>query len=302
MARCPFAQWRPLARTQPPAMLRHDLVIAHTMGGNSLSGTDKGFALDGYVGTESHFGIGYDGTIYQWTDTDHMADANVDANDRALSIETADAGAGFATWSGSNVPAWTDAQIDALVRLITWCCDTHDIPKVMIPDSGASRRGIGAHRQGINSSPAGQPGYRKPGTETWSLALGKVCPGDRRFEQLKATVVPAVATGDEVTPAEMAQIIGAIQDNGIRATTQSSRIDPATGKRSLAMVQAGTYLTVIDDNLADLAARLTPASISEVVVPAVVAAIPIGEGGLTAEQIQTAVEAGVRAVFAQLGS
>jgi hypothetical protein len=84
-----------------------NIVCAHTMVG-SLAGTDSQFKRDGFGGVESHFGVGHDGTIYQWQDTDYEADANLNGKD-VISIETADTGTGFPSWSGENVPAWTDA-------------------------------------------------------------------------------------------------------------------------------------------------------------------------------------------------
>lgn len=193
MAVCPFAHWRPLGSGHPDPMTRHDLVILHTMGGGSLASTDRNFHVNGYGGLESHFGVGADGTIYQWVDTAYVADANLDANPRAISIETADSGTAYPSWKGSDVPAWNAAQLAAIVRLVRWICDVHRIPKATVPDSRSSRRGIAGHRQGVDSSPAGQAGYRKPGGEHWSTVLGKVCPGDRRYAQIRSVIVPAVA-------------------------------------------------------------------------------------------------------------
>lgn len=69
MARYPGASWRPLANnwSAQPRMARHDLVVLHTMVG-SLTSTDSYFRNDGYGGPESHFGVGHDGTVYQWQD------------------------------------------------------------------------------------------------------------------------------------------------------------------------------------------------------------------------------------------
>lgn len=182
MARYPGAQWRPLGRQTEPRLTKKNIVVLHTMVG-SLGGTDSYFRQGGYDGVESHFGVGHDGTVYQWQDTNYQADAQGDGNDNCISIETADVGTGFPKWSGSNVPAWTDAQVDALVDLVAWLCDTHDIPKRLIPDSGAGRRGIGYHRLGVDP-------WRKAGCERWSSAYGKVCPGDRRIAQISSDIIP----------------------------------------------------------------------------------------------------------------
>ncbi len=60
------------------------------------------------IGTESHFFIQKDGDIIQYIDTAVRADANFDANKRAISIETED--------DGSTAP-WTVEQVKSIKRL-----------------------------------------------------------------------------------------------------------------------------------------------------------------------------------------
>ena len=74
---------------------------------------------------ESHFGLGYDGSLGQYIGTETRADATGAANRRAdgtgaVSIETA-----------SNTKAsdpWTDAQVEALIKLGVWLHQHHGIP------------------------------------------------------------------------------------------------------------------------------------------------------------------------------
>lgn len=191
-----YGTWKPLASNweAQPRIARYDLLIFHTMVG-SLWGTDGYFRKDGYGGSESHWGVGYDGECLQWQDTTRQADASGAANVRSLSVETADTGTGFAAWTGSNVPAWTPKQLDRLVDLTVWCCKTHNIPCVLVPDSKPGRRGIAYHRLGV-------PGYAIAGGELWSSARGKVCPGDRRILQVPTIVQRAAAIlgGQSATP------------------------------------------------------------------------------------------------------
>jgi hypothetical protein len=186
MALMPGATWRPLGSN--PAvegtMARYDILCYHTMVG-SLWGTDAYFRQGGYSGTESHFGVGYDGQILQWQDTRYRADANLDGGDRVLSVETADMGPGFPAWGGSNVPRWTAAQIEANARIAVWAHKTHGIPLVLIPNTAQSSRGLGWHRQGIDP-------WRCATCERWSLATGKVCPGDRRVAQMPLVLNRAI--------------------------------------------------------------------------------------------------------------
>jgi hypothetical protein len=173
-----YGAWKPLASnwSSQTSLVSPELVVVHTMVG-SLAGTDDYFRQNGYGGVESHFGVGHNGEVWQWQDTNRIAEANYRGNHRIVSIETADRGTGFPAWTGSNVPPWTGAQVDALAKLIAFLCNTHRIPCEPVPDSKPGRRGVGYHRLGIDP-------WRVPDGEVWSTARGKVCPGDRRIAQL----------------------------------------------------------------------------------------------------------------------
>lgn len=208
----PAGVWDPLGRQTESRMTSHDIICIHTMVG-SLAGTDAMFEGDGYGGTESHFGTGGNGEkVRQWQDLAFTADANLYGAGRVISIENADKGPGFPDWGGSNVPDFTDKQTDQLVDLVGWLCSKaahagcpkhwrchqEGIPARLIPDTKQGRRGIGYHRQGIDGS---LPDMRIPGGEVWSLARGKICPGDRRVRTLINTIIPRVA-GTAPSPEE----------------------------------------------------------------------------------------------------
>lgn len=208
MTTCLHAHWDPLGPQTQARLTRHDVVIVHTMAG-TFAGTDTFFHQNGYGGTESHFGIKGDGFAKQWQDLDFRADANLDANDRAISIETADRGESFPAWSGSDVPPWTEAQLDKLVLIIRWCCDHYQIPAQLVPNSVDGHRGIAYHRQGIDGN-FGPPFPGRQGVgERWSTSTGKPCPGDRRIRQLIDIVIPRVrGEEDDMTEKELATAYG----------------------------------------------------------------------------------------------
>lgn len=203
----PGARWRPLGEQTQPRMTSHDIICLHTAVG-SLAGTYAYFAQRGYGGDESHFGVGAAGEVEQWQDLEHTADANLDGAHRVISIETADKGGPFPDWSdASDVPAWTDGQLEALAELIAWLADRYDIPLQLIPDSRPGRRGVGYHRQGVDP-------WRVPGGERWSTKAGKVCPGSARIAQIPEVIKRAreIAAGGEVpfmalTDAEQREIL-----------------------------------------------------------------------------------------------
>jgi hypothetical protein len=240
--RYPGAEWDPLGLQTQPRMDRHDIVCVHTMAG-AFDVVDRMFHANGYGGTESHFGLAGSGRLKEWQDLDYTADANNEGNDRILSIETADKGESFPDWSGSDVPPWTDKQIDVIVPLVRWLCDHYDIPKKLIPDSRPGRRGIGYHRQGIPGN-FGQP-YPGlvPGGELWTVlpaGRGKPCPGDRRIRQLIEIVIPRVqGDDDDMTPAELNEALkkgdlrktfkGLIQGSGLDALREPREGDKDVG-------------------------------------------------------------------------
>jgi hypothetical protein len=181
---CPHSVYDPLGPQTERRMTGHEIVCLHTMAGY-FNTVDESFHRDGYGGLESHFGVREDGFTKQWQDLDYQADANLDGNPYVISIETADYDHGtyFPSWKGSDVPAWSDEQVDKIVTLLKWLCDRYRIPRILIPDTQPGQRGIGYHRQGIDP-------WRHPNGVRWSNARGKVCPGDRRIHQLQTIIIP----------------------------------------------------------------------------------------------------------------
>jgi hypothetical protein len=135
---------------------------------------------------ESHFYISEDGTIYQYMDTTIRADANVDANAFAVSIET---------WDGGNTPdsqGWNAVQVLRLKQLIKWICDTHGIKKG--PALTWNGGGIGGHNWFPFPWADGPRG----------------CPGTARNKQLREDIIPAVAAGqieDDVNEQQNAYLV-----------------------------------------------------------------------------------------------
>lgn len=227
----PGARWYPLGAQTETRMRSHDIVCLHTMVGY-LASTDPYFRVTngaGFAGTESHFGVGgkwgrdvpasggsLDGVTWQWQDLAYGADANLDGKTRVISIETAD----NAPARPEDIEAWTDRQVEEIVRLVDWLCSpaAHakcpagwlcrdaGIPRVLIPDSKPGRRGIGYHAQGAAE--------RVAGGERWSTSSTKPCPGARRIAQLRNVIVPRVAS----------RAVGAIVEDDMFGPADSERL------------------------------------------------------------------------------
>jgi hypothetical protein len=246
-----YGAWRPLADNwaAQPELTTPDIICLHTMAG-SLAGTEAEFRKDGYGGVESHFGVGADGGVYQWQDTTRQAEANYRGNGRIISIETADRGPGFSAWAGSDVPAWTAAQLDVLSKLVAFLCRTHNIPCSLIPDSKPGRRGIGYHRMGIDP-------WRVIGGEVWSTSRGKVCPGDRRVAQVPTIIARARNQEDDMPSAE--EVAKAVWDqarkNGFGDTVSAWQVVSASDARTAALqAQVNNLQAQMNKLAADVAA------------------------------------------------
>lgn len=246
----PAAKWLPLGADEAhqSAMSSHDIICLHTMVG-TLLGTDAYFKQDGYGGTESHFGVGAnaDEGIHQYTDLDRRADANLDGNWHVISVETADKGGPFPDWTGSNVPAWNDWQIEAIAQLVAWLCKRYDIPARLIPDTLPNRRGIAYHRQGIKGNWPDESGWKRG--EIWSEGEGKPCPGDRRIKQITKAIIPRVneiLNGDDMSAADVREIVRDINEH---TTQQVDRAVKAVNARAKATREALAKLRAEIDSI-----------------------------------------------------
>lgn len=206
MAFCSFAVQRILPENRTQARIVPRAVILHTAV-DGPGDTD----LAAYFGqvkvkAESHFYVTRRGDIVQMMDTTVEADANGTADKFAISVETEDDSA----QRGSDILPWNAAQLDALIRLVDWCCRTHDIPRRRCTSAklpGAA--GIGCHSQPMRE--------RFDGTahNPWTAFQGKTCPGDARWAQYPGIVarVASMTTAprppeddDDMTPAQEATL------------------------------------------------------------------------------------------------
>ncbi|PRY35339.1 peptidoglycan recognition protein family protein [Umezawaea tangerina] len=166
---CPFAvqQIIPESRTQgritPTTLIFHEAV--------SSADSLRDYWNSPGVELESHFYIGKTGVIYQFVDTEVRADANVDANGFAISVET---------WDDSNrdpLLAWNPAMLAAAKRLAAWCADVHDIPAR--EPAAWNSGGIGGHNWFAVRWAGG----------------ARQCPGVSRSAQIRKDIIPYVASG-----------------------------------------------------------------------------------------------------------
>jgi hypothetical protein len=125
---------------------------------------------------ESHFGLGYDGSLGQFIGTQTRADANAAANLRA------DGTGAVSLESASNLQAsdpWTPAQVEALIKLGVWLHQEHGIPLRICRT--ADDPGFGYHRL----------------FDAWNPSAHS-CPGGARVKQFREAVFPGIvarATG-----------------------------------------------------------------------------------------------------------
>lgn len=210
MARMPGARWVG-PHHDNGRMSRYDIVCIHTIVGRAPAHA-------------AHFSTDGAGNIYQSRDTAYRSAANLNGNHRIIAIENEDMGPHFPKWNtgdGHAVPAFTDAQLTAIAKILAWAHKTHGVPLQLCPNSKPGSRGLAYHRQGIdgNFGPYKYPG-RVAGGEVWTSARGKVCPGDRRIAQLpeilnraKRIVNGENPEGDWFDMASKKDLIDAIQES-----------------------------------------------------------------------------------------
>ncbi len=169
MSWCPFAKKMELqpesdaqAAIDPTQFIVHSLAAPWTIERTYEYWRDS-------TNLESHFGLGYDGRLGQYIGTNTRADANAQANVRAISLESAA--------NTSNSDPWTAAQIDMLVRVMDWAAREHGIPRRRC--RSWTDPGFGYHRL-----------YPE-----WSVG-GTACPGSARVTQFNEIVLPRVIAGD----------------------------------------------------------------------------------------------------------
>ena len=142
------------------------LAILHVDAGNSESLFE--YFRDRSGGVESHFFVKKTGEVEQYRSIYFQADANLDANNFAVSIET----------QGFEAGEWTPAQLASIKRLLVWLRWTAKIP--LRPCKAWDGDGVGYHVM------FGAPGHWTPSAKT--------CPGPARIKQFNDVLVPWLAT------------------------------------------------------------------------------------------------------------
>lgn len=165
MSRCPFAIWRgPIANIKPGGMV-HPVrgLVLHVEEGTE-TGTD-GWFHNPAAQASAHFGIGKDGTLHQWVDTDDRAWAEAAGNPYWWSVET----------EGVHTEPMTAPQVATLARLYAWLATLPDRIPVQLAET-IDGHGLGWHGMG---------------GQQWGGHLD--CPGDLRRAQ-RATALALIAT------------------------------------------------------------------------------------------------------------
>lgn len=205
------------------------VVILHVDAGNadSLYGWFNGPS----GGIESHFFVKKNGVVEQYRSTDVQADANTDANDFAISIET----------QGYAAGEWTPEQVASIKALILWCHKTHRIPLAKVKTWNGS--GVGYHTQ-------------FPGS--WDKR-GASCPGPDRIKQFNNVLVPWLAAGgneDVVDDATIQKIAAAVWATKVpRTNNPPVAAGTALGEGSINIWRAIQRLKALEPT--DLSAAVT---------------------------------------------
>jgi hypothetical protein len=188
--RLPGARWKPFTERSVSALpwTGPGAIIGHTIVGTR----DGAWDYHNEPG-QPYVQLYYDGhgEALQVTGLEYRAAGTLQLNPHVIAIEVADKGPGFPTWNSQcgNVPAMTDAQVEALIRDCAWMCvalgiDPRELQSTCEALPGGLG-GIGWHRMGIDP-------WRAPGCPLTSKAEGKCCPDWRRIGQWHSDIIPGV--------------------------------------------------------------------------------------------------------------
>jgi hypothetical protein len=172
----PGAAWRPFSGKSKTALVA-DLFCFHTEVGTNEGSISYGAQAGNPY---AHLYLACNGYYAQCKDLRYTAAANLEGNPYTISLESEDINSRcFAAWNRQcgHVPAWTTAQVTALINIGTWCAKRFGIPPFIVPDTCRGRRGFMYHRQGIDP-------YRKSGCLKHSASTGKCCPDLKRINQI----------------------------------------------------------------------------------------------------------------------
>src|SRR5690242_6063426 len=179
-------------------------------------------------GVESHFYVKYDGSVEQYRDTSVQADANVMANDFAISIET----------QGLANGTWTDAQLASIKALVAWCHATHGVP-LSVPKAWDG--------SGV--------GYHVLFEAQWDQR-GASCPGPNRIKQFNNVLVPWMASGGQEADVPLTEDDARLVLTGAAVLKNPFAANPDTAPR----VAASYVLEQTAAKVADLLAKTQPSA------------------------------------------
>lgn len=185
MAIYPGSKYRPVVGLDRDPPIRPIGVILHVAASNADSLYNWFNGPSG--GVESHFQIPLHdrAPIEQYRDTTREADANYKGN----SWLTASGRLGFISVESAGLAdgEWNDSQMRRILALLRWASLTHGFPLTKCRTYRSP--GLGYHVMFGTGA----------GTNSWSNAAGKVCPGRRRITQFENVILPLVQR--PITPA-----------------------------------------------------------------------------------------------------
>lgn len=129
------AEWRgPVPNKTPSGMYMHKGLVLHIMQG-TLEGTDSWFH-NPKAQVSAHFGVGKDGTIYQWVNAHDKAWAEVSGNGYWISVEN----------EGKTGELLTQAQVEANAKIYAWAHRSFGCKLQLANEPGGE--GLGYHSMG----------------------------------------------------------------------------------------------------------------------------------------------------------
>lgn len=172
----PGVEWKPYPRWQERPFASFRGMLIHTNGANGIGTVDSAYRwtlADWGTNAMPHYQADLDGRAAKFMPSNRKGICNFKADWFFLSIETSDFGWGPGDPDGAA--EFTPEQIETISHIIAYEAITHKFP-IVTPETWDGV-GVAAH-----TDPFAFP--------LWTSVPGKPCPGWRKKEQLRDTIMP----------------------------------------------------------------------------------------------------------------
>jgi N-acetylmuramoyl-L-alanine amidase len=248
VSRYPGATWRGPVPNQGATLVDPRLIVLHVMQG-TLDGTDAAFHNVVFEAS-AHFGVGRDGTVYQWVPLDAQAWAEYLYNDSAWSIEhegfSSDVTLSDATLAKydedliamyqGRARGLSEPQLEASVALVKWLGALIDQERGLPKGTAAKRTNLQGGVGVIGHGELGAAGGNHP-----------ECPGSAIIDQFNIALRETHVKKVEEAVTHPSQTVAVPIEKAVREMAQGTIKTPTKSQAGVFVAEAGAIVVYIND-------------------------------------------------------